>query len=64
VTLSPLANVHVYSLMAYLLNLRPAETDGSINVFKSVLVKSTEGPRRIERAPWRGERVEVALASR
>jgi predicted AlkP superfamily pyrophosphatase or phosphodiesterase len=64
VTLSPLANVHVYSLMAYLLNLRPAETDGSINVFKSVLVKSTEGPRRIERAPWRGERVEVAVASR
>ncbi|MGZ4789360.1 MAG: alkaline phosphatase family protein [Terriglobales bacterium] len=62
-TLAPFANVHVYSLMAYLLNLRPAETDGSINVFKSVLVNSTEGPRRMERAPWRGERVEVAKMS-
>lgn len=59
-TLEPFSNVHIYSLMAYLLNLKPAETDGSINVFKSVLVKSTEAPRRIERAPWRKERIEVA----
>jgi len=62
-TLAPFSNVHLYSLMAYLLNLRPAETDGSINVFKSVLVKSTAAPRRIERAPWRKEREEVAAVS-
>ncbi|HVZ17232.1 MAG TPA: ectonucleotide pyrophosphatase/phosphodiesterase [Terriglobales bacterium] len=62
-TLAPFANVHVYSLMAYLLNLHPVKTDGSINVFESVLVKSTEGPKRIERAPWRGERLEVASVS-
>jgi predicted AlkP superfamily pyrophosphatase or phosphodiesterase len=51
--LPPFSNVHIYSLMAYLLNLRPAETDGSINVFKSVLVKRSEAPRHVERAPWR-----------
>jgi len=63
-TLAPFANVHVYSLMAYLLNLSPAETDGSINVFQYVLVKRSGAPRREERAPWRKEREEVAkLAS-
>ena len=51
--LQPFSNVHIYSLMAYLLNLRPAETDGSINLFKSVLVKRSEAPRHVERAPWR-----------
>jgi len=48
--------VNIYSLLAYLLNLRPAETDGSINVFKDVLVKRTEAPPRMEKAPWRKER--------
>ena len=56
-TMAPFSNVHLYSLMAYLLNLRPVETDGSINVFKDVLVK--QGDRvspHPERAPWRKER--------
>ena len=55
-TMAPFANVNIYSLLAYLLNLRPAETDGSINVFKDVLVKRTEAPPRMEKAPWRKER--------
>ncbi len=59
-TMAPFSNVHLYSLMAYVLNLRPAPTDGSINVFKDVLVKRTEAPRKLQRAPWRKERNEDA----
>lgn len=59
-TMQPFSNVHIYALMAYLLNLRPAETDGSINVFKSVLVKRSGAPRRVERAPWH-QQDEVAI---
>ena len=64
-TLPPFSNVHIYSLMAYLLNLRPAETDGSINVFKDVLVKQGDRvPPHPERAPWRKERDQDAALSR
>ena len=42
------------------MNLRPGETDGSIEVFKSVLVKRSEAPRHAERAPWRHQE-EVAV---
>jgi len=63
VTLPAFSNVHIYSLLAYLLNLSPAHTDGSINVFRSVLVKRSEAPRRVERAPWRKERDEVAFGT-
>ena len=59
--LPPFSNIHLYALMAYLLNLRPAETDGSINVFKSVLVKRSEVPRHVERAPWRQQEEVAAL---
>ena len=63
-TMKPFSNVHLYSLMAYLLNLRPAATDGSINVFKDVLVTRGEtAPPHPERAPWRKERDEMALAT-
>jgi len=59
VVLPPFSNVHIYSLMAYLLNLRPAKTDGSINVFKDVLVQRGQIPARSLRPPWRKERDEV-----
>lgn len=61
-TMKPFANIHVYSLLAYLLNVRPAANDGSIDVFKSVLVQRSETrPSRTERAPWQKEWDEVAL---
>jgi predicted AlkP superfamily pyrophosphatase or phosphodiesterase len=59
--LQPFPNVDVYSLLAYILNLQPAKTDGTINVFKSVLVNRSGGPPRTERAPWRKELDEDAL---
>jgi predicted AlkP superfamily pyrophosphatase or phosphodiesterase len=49
--LQPFPNVDVYSLLAYILNLHPAQTDGTINVFKLVLVNRSGGSRRTERAP-------------
>jgi predicted AlkP superfamily pyrophosphatase or phosphodiesterase len=52
--LPPFPNVDVYSLLAYLLNVSPAETDGTLDVFKPVLVKRDD-PHRTERAPWRKE---------
>lgn len=60
-TMPPFSNVNIYSLMAYILNLHPAKTDGSLDVFKSVLVKRDEAPKRVERAPWRKERDEIAV---
>ena len=37
VTVPPFANVHVYSLLADVLHLRPAVTDGSLDSVRSVL---------------------------
>jgi hypothetical protein len=60
-SLKPFANVHLYSLFAYLLNLSPAKTDGSLEVFKSVLVERTETvPSKKMLAPWQKEWDEVA----
>lgn len=58
--IKPFANIHVYSLLAYLLNVRPAANDGSIDAFKSVLTQRSETPVRKERAPWQKEWDEVA----
>jgi hypothetical protein len=61
--MKPFANIHVYSLLAYLLNVRPAQNDGSLDVFKSVLLKQSETkPSRKERAPWQKEWDEVAMS--
>jgi hypothetical protein len=59
--LQPFPNVDVYSLMAYILNVQPAQMDGTLDAFKPVLVKRSEGPRRTERAPWRKERDQNAF---
>jgi predicted AlkP superfamily pyrophosphatase or phosphodiesterase len=60
-TMKPFANVHLYSLFAYLLNISPAQTDGSIDVFKSVLVQRTQTePSKKILAPWQKEWDEVA----
>jgi predicted AlkP superfamily pyrophosphatase or phosphodiesterase len=60
-TLKPFANVHLYSLFAYLLNLAPAKTDGSLEIFKTVLVQRTETvPSKKALAPWQKEWDEVA----
>lgn len=63
-TIAPFSNVNVYALLAYVLNLRPAETDGSINNFKDVLVKRGESGVPRPRAPWRKERDQVAVLTR
>jgi predicted AlkP superfamily pyrophosphatase or phosphodiesterase len=63
--MKPFSNVHIYSLLAALLNVHPAETDGSLDVFRNVLIRrgETEVPRPA-RAPWRKERDEVAVVAR
>ncbi len=38
VTVPPFANVHVYSLLAQLLHLRPARTDGSLDSVRAILM--------------------------
>jgi len=61
-TIKPFANVNLYSLFAYLLNLSPAQSDGSIEVFKSVLVQRTQTePSKKSLAPWQKEWDEVAM---
>ena len=60
-TMKPFANVNLYSLFAYLLNLTPAQTDGSLKVFQNVLVPRTQTqPSKKELAPWQKEWDEVA----
>ena len=61
-TIKPFPNVDVYALTAYLINIQPVKTDGTLDPFKSVLVQRTEThPSRRERAPWQKEWDEVAL---
>jgi predicted AlkP superfamily pyrophosphatase or phosphodiesterase len=60
-TMKPFANIHIYSLLAYLLNVRPAANDGSIDVFRSVLIQRSESPKRKELAPWQKAWDEVAV---
>ncbi len=61
-TMKPFSNVNVYSLLAELLNIVPAKTDGSLDVFKRVLIPRTQTlPTRKERAPWQKEWDEVAM---
>jgi predicted AlkP superfamily pyrophosphatase or phosphodiesterase len=61
-TLKPFSNVNVYSLLAFLLNIVPAKTDGSLEVFRPVLNQRTQtNPTRKERAPWQKEWDEVAF---
>ena len=60
-TMKPFVNVNLYSLFAYLLNLSPAQTDGSLKVFQNVLVERTQTqPSKKELAPWQKEWDEVA----
>lgn len=60
-TMKPFANVNLYSLFAYLLNVSPAPNDGSIKVFQNVLVPRTQTePSKKELAPWQKEWDEVA----
>jgi predicted AlkP superfamily pyrophosphatase or phosphodiesterase len=60
-TMRPFSNVNLYSLFAYLLNLVPAQTDGSIRIFQNVLVPRTQTqPSKKELAPWQKEWDEVA----
>ncbi len=60
-TIKPFANVNLYSLFSYLLNLSPAQTDGSLKVFQNVLVPRTQTqPSKKELAPWQKEWDEVA----
>lgn len=60
-TLKPFENVNLYSLFAYLLNLAPAKTDGSLDVFKSILVERPQvTPSKRALAPWQKEWDEVA----
>src|SRR6185369_1338066 len=60
-TLKPFANVNVYSLLAFLLNIVPARNDGSLEVFRGILNQRTQTqPTRKERAPWQKEWDEVA----
>ncbi len=62
-TVKPFSNVNVYSLLAYLLNIVPAQTDGSLSAFKTALVPKTQSqPSRKTLAPWQKEWDEVALA--
>jgi hypothetical protein len=59
--MKPFVNVNLYSLFAYLLNLSPAQTDGSLKVFQNVLVERTQTqPSKKELAPWQKEWDEVA----
>jgi predicted AlkP superfamily pyrophosphatase or phosphodiesterase len=61
-TLKPFSNVNVYSLLAFLLNIVPAKTDGSLEVFRPVMNQRTQtNPTRKERAPWQKEWDEVAF---
>jgi predicted AlkP superfamily pyrophosphatase or phosphodiesterase len=61
-TIKPFANVNLYSLFAYLLNLSPAATDGSLDAFKTVLVQRTQTePSKKSLAPWQKEWDEVAV---
>jgi len=60
-TIKPFANVNLYSLFAYLLNLSPAQNDGSLKVFQNVLIQRTQTqPSKKELAPWQKEWDEVA----
>jgi predicted AlkP superfamily pyrophosphatase or phosphodiesterase len=60
-TMKPFDNVHLYSLFAYLLNIYPAQTDGSIDVFEKMLVQRTQTePSKKALAPWQKEWDEVA----
>ncbi len=60
-TMKPFINVDIYSLLAYLLNISPAQNDGSIDVFKAVLVERSETePSKKALAPWQKEWDEVA----
>jgi hypothetical protein len=59
--MKPFPNVNLYSLFAYLLNISPAQTDGSIDVFKNMLVQRTQmEPSKKVLAPWQKEWDEVA----
>jgi predicted AlkP superfamily pyrophosphatase or phosphodiesterase len=60
-TMKPFANIHVYSLLAYLLSLTPAKTDGSLDVFRPVLAERSSEPVKKVLAPWQKEWDEVAL---
>ncbi|HWR14467.1 MAG TPA: alkaline phosphatase family protein [Terriglobales bacterium] len=60
--MKPFPNIHIYSLLAYLLNVNPAKTDGSVEVFKSHLLPSTvRQPTRKQLAPWQKERDQYAV---
>jgi predicted AlkP superfamily pyrophosphatase or phosphodiesterase len=48
--LQPFANVQLYSLLSYLLNIVPAKTDGSLEVFKSILRTQIQ-PSQTQTAP-------------
>jgi predicted AlkP superfamily pyrophosphatase or phosphodiesterase len=64
-TIRPFANVDLYPMMCYLLNIVPAHNDGRLDAFKGVLVERTQTePSRKQRAPWQKEWDEVALVAR
>jgi hypothetical protein len=44
--LKPFANVQLYSLISYLLNIVPAKTDGSLEVFQSILRSQTQSSKK------------------
>ena len=46
VTMKGFPNVDVYALLAHLLNVTPAHNDGTMKVFKPVLVKSSSAAAR------------------
>jgi predicted AlkP superfamily pyrophosphatase or phosphodiesterase len=59
--LKAFANVDVYSLLCYLLNIAPAANDGTLEPFKRVLLeRNVFGPKPKQRAPWQKERDAVA----